>query len=173
MFLVRGSENLDPAGKGASLADYPSRLSPGISGKIRGRGFKALGRIRYAYDAGFWEEWQIVWDDGAPPDWLEEDEGLWTVYHREKIKHEILPFAQVPLGSSISVNNYKVFVTEKRTAKVSGSEGQFSTVLPLSGSFGYFQGTANGQSISINYWQDEIELSIGDELDAGDLVVGH
>src|SRR5258708_37291093 len=67
-FLVRGSDTLDPTGNSASLADYPSRLQVGMSGKIRGRGFQVLGRVRYAYDGGYWEEWQIAWNDNAPPD---------------------------------------------------------------------------------------------------------
>jgi hypothetical protein len=171
-YLVRGSDGLSPTGQSAGLADYPSRLTIGATGTIRKRGFKTLGRVRYAYDAGFWEEWQIAWDDGAPPDWLEEDEGLWTVYRRERIKHAVPPFDRIPVGGTISVNAYNVFVTEKRTARVSGSAGQFSSVLPLTGTFGYFQGTANDQFVSINYWAEEIELSIGDELAFRDLVIG-
>ena len=171
-FIVRGSDGLDLTGKSANLADSLSILSVGAHGTIRKRGFKALGRVRYAYDEGFWEEWQIAWDDGQPPDWLEEDEGLWTVYHREKIKHAIPPYELVGVGATVAVNNYKVFVTEKRLARVVGSAGQFSSVLPLTGSFGYFQGAANDQSVSINYWPAEIELSVGDELENGDLVVG-
>ncbi|MBL8164213.1 MAG: DUF4178 domain-containing protein, partial [Anaerolineae bacterium] len=82
---MSGTDTLDPTGQTASLANYPSRLRVGMSGKIRGRGFTVLGRIRYMYDEGFWEEWQITWDDGAPPDWLEEDEGYWTLYRRERV----------------------------------------------------------------------------------------
>jgi hypothetical protein len=171
-FLVRGSEGLDPTGKSANLGDFPSMLSVGATGKIRGRGFKVLGRVRYAYDAGFWEEWQIAWDDNAPPDWLEEDEGLWTVYRRERVKQAIPPYEQVRVGGIVPVNNYKVFVTEKRTGKVAGSEGQFSSVLPMKGTFGYFQGSADNKTVSINYWEDEIELSVGDDLEQSDLTVG-
>lgn len=170
-YMVRGSEGLDPTGKSATLADYPSRLNVGMMGKIKGRGFTVLGRIRYRYDAGFWEEWQIAWDDNAPPDWLEEDEGLWTLYRRERIKSAIPPYNEVRVGSTIQVNNKPVFVTEKRTAQVAGSEGQFSSVFPITGTFGYVTGAADGHSASINYWEDELELSIGEELDYSDFVL--
>lgn len=170
-YLVKGDEGLDPTGKSATLANYPSRVSVGAKGAIRGRGFTVLGRIRYAYDEGFWEEWQIAWDDGAPPDWLEEDEGYWTLYRRERVRGAIPPYDQVRVGATIQVNNYQVFVTEKRTAQVAGSEGQFASVFPLSGTFGYFQGGANNTGVSINYWDDEIELSIGDELEHHELVM--
>jgi hypothetical protein len=170
-YLVSGSDNLDMKGTSTSLADYPSRLSVGMRGEIRGRGFRVLGRIRYGYDGGFWEEWQIAWDDDAPPDWLEEDEGYWTVYRRARIKGAVPTYDQVRVGSTVSINQKQVYVTEKRTAKVVGSEGQFSSVFPLTGTFGYIQGGANDQTVSINYWEDEIELSIGDELEHHELKI--
>lgn len=170
-YVVSGSDTLDATGKTARLVDYPSRLSVGMSGKIRGRSFTVLGRIRYAYADGFWEEWQIAWDDGAPPDWLEEDEGLWTVYRRERIKSVVPAYNEVKVGSTITVNNQPVFITEKRTARVSGSEGQFSSVFPITGNFGYVTGASNNRTASINYWEDEIELSIGDDLEFEDMVI--
>lgn len=171
-YLVNGSQGLDPAGKGAGLADFPSRLSVGMRGTIRGRGFRVLGRVRYSYEDGFWEEWQAAWDDGASPDWLEEDEGYWTLYRRERVKSEIPPFDSVRVGSKVTINGKSVFITEKRTGRMIGSEGQFSSVLPLKGSFGYIQGSADGKAASVNYWDDEIELSIGDELEPHELTIG-
>ncbi len=170
-YMVSGSQTLDPTGKSASLADYPSRLRVGNRGKIRGRDFTVIGRVRYSYDAGFWEEWQINWDDGAPPDWLEEDEGYWTVYKRERVRGEVPPHANVKVGASVNLNNKAVFITEKRTGRMTGSDGQFSSVLPLTGTFGYIQGSAGDQVVSINYWDDEIEISVGDELEHQELVI--
>lgn len=170
-YLVSGTDTLDPTGQSASLANYPSRLHVGMSGRIRGRGFTVLGRIRYMYDEGFWEEWQIAWDDGAPPDWLEEDEGCWTLYRRERVKGIIPSYEQVRVGSTVKINNHNVFITEKRQAKVAGSEGQFASVFPLKGTFGYLQGGADNHTVSVNYWQDEIELSVGDDLEHGDLTL--
>lgn len=164
-YLVNGSDGLDARGKGASLADYPSRLRVGQTGIIRGRRFSVLGRVRYAYDEGFWEEWQIAWEDGTPPAWLEEDEGYWTLYSRERVRSQIPAHDQVRVGSSIQVNGNNLFVTEKRKARMVGSEGQFSSVLPISGNFGYVQGTSNNRAASITYWEDEIEVELGDDLE--------
>jgi hypothetical protein len=168
-YLVSGSDNLESVGKMASLADYPSRLNIGAMGEIRGRGFSVIGRVAYA--EGFWEEWQIVWDDGAPPDWLEEDEGYWTVYRRERVKGAIPPYEQVKVGSSVTINGKSVFITEKRTARVAGSEGQFSSVLPLTGTFGYIQGSNSENPVGVNYWEDEIELSVGEDLEHNEIKI--
>lgn len=168
-YIVSGSEKLDRQGQSVTLADYPSRVNVGVRGNIKGRAFTVLGRIRYRYDAGFWEEWQINWDDGAAPAWLEEDEGMWTLYSGGRIRAAIPGYDDVRVGSTVKVNNNDVFVTEKRRGQVLGSEGQFSSVFPISGDFGYVTGTDGTNRVSVNYWQDEIELSIGEELQHTDI----
>ena len=170
-YVVRGSDSLESTGKAASLADYPSRLRVGMTGKVKGKPFTVIGRVRYHYDTGYWEEWQIQWEDGSPPDWLEEDEGLWTLYHRERVRSAIPAFDQIRVGATVAVNTYQVYITEKRTGKVAGQEGQFSSVLPLQGTFSYFEGAANNSAVSVNYWQEEIELSVGEDLEFQDMVI--
>ena len=170
-YIVKGDQGLDMKGKTASLADYPSHLSIGQTGSIKGKSFSVMGRVRYSYDDGFWEEWQVNWADGSAPDWLEEDEGYWTLYRRERVKSAIPPYEQIKVGGTIKVNNYDVFVTEKRKGKMMGSEGQFSSVLPVDSEFGFFSGNADGKLVSINYWEDEIELSVGEDLEPSDMVL--
>jgi hypothetical protein len=170
-YLVSGEEGLDARGQGAKLGDYPSRLNVGQTGTIRGKGFSVLGRVRYAYAEGFWEEWQIEWKDGDPPTWLEEDEGYWTMYKRERVRSQIPAHDKVSVGSTIKVNNHNVFVTEKRSGKMVGQEGQFASVMPITGNFGYISGTADGQPVSVTYWQDEIEVEIGEDLEPNEIKI--
>lgn len=164
-YLMSGEDGLTARGKGIKLADYPSRLSVGQSGVIRGKRFSVLGRVRYAYDEGFWEEWQIAWDDDTPPAWLEEDEGYWTLYKRERVRGAIPAHKDIKVGATIQVNNMKVFITEKRGGKMVGQEGQFSAVMPIEGKFGYATGTADGKPVSVTFWDNEIEVETGDDLE--------
>ncbi|MEO1444322.1 MAG: hypothetical protein AAFV33_28265, partial [Chloroflexota bacterium] len=101
----------------------------------------------------------------------EEDEGYWTLYKRERVRSQIPPMDQISVGKTYNINNKQVFVTEKRTAKMLGSEGQFSSVLPISGNFGYASGTADGQIVSVNFWADEIELSTGTDLEPHEIKI--
>ncbi|MGJ3240716.1 MAG: DUF4178 domain-containing protein [Anaerolineae bacterium] len=171
-YLISGEEGLKPRGKGAKLADYPSRLSVGQTGIIRGRRFTVLGRVRYAYDEGFWEEWQISWNDDQPPAWLEEDEGYWTLYKRERVRGAIPPHSEINVGSTVKINNLDVFITEKRSGRMIGQEGQFSSVMPIEGKFGYATGTADSKPVSVTFWEDEIEVETGDDLEPEDIKLG-
>lgn len=164
-YIVSGDSTLDATGKTAALGNYPSRLKVYSKGTILGRGFTVLGRIRYTYDEGFWDEWQIGWDDGAPPSWLEEDEGYWTVYNKQRVRDNVPPYDQIRVGANANINGQSVFISEKRKGKVMGSEGQFAAVMPIQGGFGYVQGTGGGKMIAVNYWDEEIEVSVGDELE--------
>lgn len=170
-YLISGEQGLNPRGKGIKLADYPSRLSVGQTGTIKGKKFTVLGRVRYAYDEGFWEEWQISWSDGTPPAWLEEDEGYWTLYKRERVRSQIPPHDQVSVGSTIQVNQMNVFITEKRSGRMIGQEGQFAAVMPIEGKFGYATGTADGKPVSVTYWGDEIEVESGIDLEPQDVKI--
>ncbi|MFZ4814764.1 MAG: DUF4178 domain-containing protein [Phototrophicaceae bacterium] len=170
-YIVNGSAGLDPTGASAGLADYPSRISIGAQGNVRGRGFTVLGRIRYSYPAGFWDEWQIEWHDGAPPDWLEEDEGYWTIYKRQRVRGVVPSFDEIKVGKTYKIDNYNVFITEKRKAKMLGSDGQFAFVLPVRGEFGFATGSADGQVVNVNFFEDEIALSIGEDLEHHDIKI--
>lgn len=164
-YLVSGEAGLNARGKGVKLADYPSRLKIGQQGTIKGRKFSVLGRVRYRYPEGFWEEWQINWDDGQAPSWLEEDEGYWTLYTRARVRSEIPAHQAVKVGSSIKVNGMTVFVTEKRSGQMVGHEGQFAAVMPITGEFGYVTGSADGKPVSVTYWSDEIEVETGEDIE--------
>lgn len=171
-YLISGSEGLQARGQGIKLADYPSRLSVGQGGTIRGRNFTVLGRVRYGYDEGFWEEWQIEWSDGQPPAWLEEDEGYWTLYKRERVRGAVPSHDEISVGSTVNINNMQVFITEKRSGKMVGQEGQFAAVMPVRGGFGYATGTADGKPVSVTYWDNEIEVETGDDLEPNEIKIG-
>jgi hypothetical protein len=171
-YIVSGDSTLSANGQGMSLANYPSRLSVGTRGKIKGRGFQVLGRIRYTYNEGFWDEWQIMWDDGAPPSWLEEDEGYWTLFDKIRLRGQVASYDDIRVGKTTIINGMSVFITERRQARVLGSEGQFSAVMPIQGQFGYATGSAGEQIISVNFWPDEIEVSQGQEVTLTELVLG-
>lgn len=166
--LLVKDEGLDPTGKKAKIADYPTRFAVGKAGEIRGRGFKVFGRVRYDYDDGFWDEWFIYFDDGKPG-YLQEDEGEYTLYHKKRLTAPLPPFEQVRVGSTIPVEGLQIFVSEKRRASVAGAEGEISFRAVPGESLDYVDGSAQGKAVSIEYQTDGIDLNMGEPIEFEDV----
>lgn len=151
---------LDPAGKGTQLVGAPSRLSVGATGTINGIAFRALGRLRYGYDGGFWDEWFLALDDDRQL-WLQEDDGTFTAFEKEPITDVLPEFDDVRVGQSIAVNGRSIFVVERTEAMILGGEGElYFAVTPGADVFS-IDGSAGGATWSIEYQPDEITLSRG------------
>jgi hypothetical protein len=153
---------LDPSGKFARLTPSRSKLHVGFSFNVNDEQFTVLGRIRYQYDEGYWDEWWVSSNKRSA--WLEEDEGSLMLYAVQKITSKIPPLEQIQVGSTIAVNGKEFFVTEKNTAKVVGSEGEMSEVYLPDAAVSIVDGAFDGQTGSIEYWSDEISFSTATEI---------
>ena len=161
---------VDLTGKTAKLAQYPSRLALGAHGQIRGRGFRVLGRVRYQYEDGFWDEWNLQFDDNRIG-WVEEDEGEFTLTYKRKLTSPIPPFEQVQVGSFLPLGSDRMFVSEKGQASVVGAEGELSQSSPPGRPIHYIDGNANGQAIRLILDVSGITLHQGEPLEFNELVV--
>ncbi len=162
---------VDITGRTAKLAQFPSRLSVGAQGTIRGRPFRVLGRVRYQYEDGFWDEWFLQFADGQVG-WAEEDEGEFTLTFKRKLTSPIPPFDQIRVGSTIPLGGAPMFVTEKGGAQIVGGEGEISMTAPPGRAIQYVDGNAGGKAIRLVIDPSGIMLHQGDPLEFQDLVVG-
>ena len=161
---------LDPTGQTSKLADYPSRFKVGCTGTINNNKFTARGRLRYDYGDGFWDEWFIVFDSGKKS-WLQEDEGEYSIYTKQKVKSEIPTFDSIKVGSKLSINDNSIFITEKGKATIAGGEGELMFEIYPGETVSYFEGTSNGKIISVEVTENSMGLSIGDELEFEEVVI--
>ncbi|HSH04768.1 MAG TPA: DUF4178 domain-containing protein [Anaerolineae bacterium] len=161
--ILRDS-GLDPTGKKAKLAQMPSRFFVDAEGKIGGREFRVLGRLRYQYDAGFWDEWFISFTD-EEPGWLVEDEGTYKYYRKVTITEKLPAYHEIKVGSEIRVNGRKMFVVEKGEARIAGGEGQLAFEIVPGEKLYYVDGTNGENLMSIEFYEDEIEVSLGRPVD--------
>jgi hypothetical protein len=163
-------KGLDPTGRTAKLAQLPSPLYIDATGKLGGRPFRVMGRLRYEYPSGMWDEWFLTFEDDRPG-WLVEDEGEYTFYVKETYTGSIPPFESISVGSTVQIAGRKVFVTEKGKALIAGGEGQLAfTILPGE-EVGYVDGTSGSERVSVEYAEDEIEISVGSSVARDELVV--
>jgi hypothetical protein len=157
------NDELDPTGLQAKLVDFDSVLSLGATGEILGEAFKVLGRLRYEYEDGFWDEWYLKFEKGKSY-WLQEDEGEFILFEKESLTSAVPAFEEISVGSMISVNGLSVFVTEKTEAKIGGGEGELSFVAEPGDEVNTVDGNSEGRLISLEFSPNSIELSLGKEL---------
>lgn len=161
---------LDPTGKKAKLTRLPSPLYVDALGEIDGRPFQVVGRLRYKYEAGLWDEWFLVFEDEQPA-WLVEDEGTYTLYTKEMFQGSLPNFEEVNVGSTIEIGSHRVFVTEKGEARIAGGEGQLAFTITPGEKVQYVDGSSGDKQISVEYMPEEIELSVGQPVPRQSLVI--
>ena len=159
-------EGLNPTGKMAKLAPLPTRFAVGQSGKLRGRPFRVLGRVRYGHEEGVWDEWYLAFDDGEAG-WLEEEEGEVILARMERLRTPAPAFDQARLGSQFDVNGMPFFVTERCRARVMGSEGQLFFKAVPGRPVQFVEGNVGGRIAFLEYTEDAIEFGVGEPLDRG------
>ncbi len=111
-------------GEKQKLSDYGSKLYTGADGKILNRSMRVLGRLRYEYPDGFWDEWCIKFDDDDNFFWLQEDEGDYALFAEEQVSENLPAFEKAQVGVSYPFNGINFFVSEKNRGWIAGGEGE-------------------------------------------------
>lgn len=167
--LKISDSGLDLAGKYPKLAEFPSVFSVGSRGKILGKPFTALGRMRYRYHGGFYDEWFIDLDEEKA--WFTEDEGTFTLYTDLFEAVDIPDIKSVKAGQNIVVGDKKVMIKERGEAVVEGGEGELYFYVEPGTKVFYLDAVAEGKKVSIEFTEDEVEMFTGRPLLKRDVVV--
>ena len=117
------TRGVDPTGKMAKLADTRSIFAIGRTGTMKGKKFEVLGRLRYGYDEGFWDEWFVQFEDGHC-EWLTEEEGELSSFQKELLTRPIENIDSLRVGQMVDVEGKRVFLTEMTDASILGGEGE-------------------------------------------------
>ncbi len=162
-------KGLDISGKHPKLAEFPSIFAVGCTGTILGKPFTALGRMRYDYGGGHFDEWFLEYDGGTA--WFTEDEGTFALYSEMEEAEEFPDPAAVRPGQTVTVEGRRVMIKEKGKAVVAGGEGELSFYAEPGTEVAYIDGISEGKKISIECTDEEIELFIGRVVLKKDILV--
>lgn len=161
--LAVENNRLDPTGKTAALTDYPTRFAVGRTGRLRGKPFRVLGRVRYEDEDGYWDEWYLELEGGQIA-WLEEEEGEIILSRKQALQSAVPDFEQVRVGNTLTVNGQPFFVTERCRARVAGAEGQLFFRARVGQPVWFVDGNICGRLAAIEYGDDEIEYGTGEVI---------
>ncbi len=134
------------SGKMAVLARTPGPFFVGGTGKLMDRAFRVLGRVRYGYTKGYWDEWYLAFDDGSTA-WVGEDGADFTLETGGEEEDVPVAFDAASPGDDITIGETTYRIGEKETAACEGGEGQLPFAI-LSGEKVPFLDLAGAESVA-------------------------
>lgn len=166
--LLKDAESIKNIGvMGEVLEDY-SPLQNGTTGQFGGKTFTVIGRIQLRYDAGFWNEWYILFDSGDTA-WLSDASGQYTITRPVPTDATLPKFESLIPGKQLFLVDGAYTVADVRTAQCTGGQGE----LPFTVGKGWLAKVADlrlGQRFStLDYSFDKTILYQGNAVELSDL----
>ncbi|CAA6804199.1 MAG: Unknown protein [uncultured Sulfurovum sp.] len=160
-------ESVKVIGERSVLSTEPSLIHLHKMFKLNDKTFMPLGKIRYDYGRGFWEEWFLK-DDNNKEFWLSIDEGNFVLEEKIKLVLPFKNFQQFKLGKKY--NNY--LVTEKGFGICVGFEGELPKEIKMNAKHQYVHLSAGyNKLLSIEFNEEGIEVFQGEWLNPLDIEV--
>lgn len=135
--LVRNGDVLQAMGTIAEVPEDVSPLQIGVRGMDGGQGFELIGRVRWRWTDGGWNEWLALFDDGSTG-WLGEAMGrcmlLRQIDHsglRTGVVRALRDDQEVVLGAEATIDGIEYHVTDVKEAICAGSEGELPFGAPV------------------------------------------
>jgi len=136
--LLKDADTVRDIGKMSAVLEDYTPLQLGTGGQWDGQGFTLVGRIQLRYDAGLWNEWYLLFDDGSDG-WLADASGQYMLTRRHAAGAQAgaaqLDAAQLdgaPLpryehlapGASLFFDKHRYLASDVRSARCTGGQGE-------------------------------------------------
>ena len=120
--LVRSGDALTMLGKAAELPFDVSPIQIGTGGRFEGQGFQVIGRVRWGWTDGSWNEWLMLFDDGTHA-WLGEAMGSYMLTRARPIEEiraravqQLARGETVAIGTEAQIDHVDYVVSDSRAA---------------------------------------------------------
>jgi hypothetical protein len=148
-------------GKASTLSPEPSLIKIAEPIVIDKKSYMPLGKIRYSYGRGFWEEWFLKGDDSREY-WLSIDEGDFAL---EKPMNIPLPF-KTPNRLKVGKKYGKYIVTEIGVGECVGFEGELPKVINIGDTHKYIHLSKGGADlVTVEYRDNQMSTYVGEWID--------
>ena len=122
--VVKDADAVRDLGKMSEVLEDYSPIQIHAEGVHAGRRFSVIGRIQLRYADGFWNEWYLLFDDGAPG-WLGDASGQFMLTLPQPNDWTRWPaFAEVRPGQSYLVGDGHYTAADRREADCIGGQGE-------------------------------------------------
>ena len=166
-FLQNGK--LEDVGKSAVLTDMPSIFAIGRTFRHKDWRFTPVGRVRYDYGDGWWDEWFVRSDNGTES-WVSVDEGEIAIETLVQENLNVPPFEKLSVGGVLVINRIRMTVIEKNTCTMVGAQGELPFRVVPGEKYGYVDLLGPKRaSFTIEYQTGGIECYKGIWVDPFDI----
>lgn len=132
--LLREGDALRRIGVVAELFDDHSPLQLGAAGRLQGLGFTLVGRLQYGTEAGTWNEWHALFDNGRSG-WLSEDNGAYVFAFDTPLAGPAPPAASLRAGARVGLGGQAWDVASVVDAHLVSAQGELPSPPRLDGPF--------------------------------------
>jgi hypothetical protein len=157
--VARTDRGLEDLGKVAALVDTGSPLRRDLPGKIRGAGYRLVGRTQMRHPmGGVWDEWYAAFDSGQWG-WIAEAQGKYYVTVKEP-RTNLPPYDMLQVGGVYD----QLTVTEVGSATVIAGEGEIPWRVEPNSTYQYADlSGANNRFATIDYSEEPPLFFDGEE----------
>jgi len=156
------------SGKMAVLAQTPSPLYVGGTGTLFDRQFTILGRVRYGYSKGFWDEWFLGFDDGSMA-WISEDENNFSLETWDEGAELEGDHDAFNPGDTLRLGDTDFHVDEKDVATCEGGEGQLPFPILSGEEVPFLDLSTKDQFATIEFEEEGVRIFRGRHLNIDEL----
>ena len=170
--LVRQDGGIIDKGRDSALLEDFSPLQIGTRGRYGTAAFNIIGRLQMHYDAGVWNEWHILFDEGGTG-WLSESGDIYSLTRPQtESALQLPPFDDIRAGfSTLDYNGKRFMAADVRrvTMKHAAAQGE----LPFEFNRDSESRTADWRCenlfLTTNYGDDPPSLYAGNTVKLDDL----
>ncbi len=129
--LLRGDDGLKTVGTAAILPFDVSPIVIGTRGTTEGQAFEVVGRVRWGWTDGAWNEWLLTLADGSTR-WLGEAMGTFMLLADAPLPalRDFADGGAIAPGLRVTVDGQDFVATDVKTATCLGAEGQLPFAAP-------------------------------------------
>ena len=120
--IVRHENELVNLGQISEVAEDNSPLQLGSSGEYAAKTFLVIGRVRYQWSDGFWNEWHLFFNDGTSA-WLAEAQGEFFLM-REYQPADMPKAHEWIVGGVLYIDQANFTVVDIKNNEIQMSEGE-------------------------------------------------
>ncbi len=167
-FLQNGK--LEDVGKSAILTDIPSIFQINRTYRHKDWRFTPVGRVRYDYGDGWWDEWFVRSDNGKEG-WVSVDEGEIAIETLVQEGLNVPPFDKLSVGGALMVNRIRMTIIEKNSCTMIGAQGELPFRIIPNETYGYVDLLGPKRaSFTIEYQSGGVECYKGVWVDPFEIV---